>query len=155
MKAVLIDPFVQICTDIDLPKNAYREIRELIPCTSAGTFYPAIINVPGYDGRFICWVDDLGFLADEVAPLWEIAGYTTPLSGRGILRGLDNDEGDHQDIPLSAEEVAQLVTWRDDIEFVGMVTTTTEGEMHPTLGMPMTRIETVCVFEPKEKNDGK
>lgn len=154
MKAVLIDPFVQVCTDIELPQSGYYETRSVIECRTAGSFYPNIIDVPGYDGRFICWIDDDGLLADEVAPLWTIEGYGQPIAGRGILRGLDNDEGDHLDCPLPARVVQELlITWRTDLKFVGMITHTEENAEHPILGK-MTKISSVATFE-KVNSDGE
>lgn len=140
MRAILIDPYVQMCTEIDLPQNAYVETRQIIGCDTAGTFYPRL--QPGR--RLICWCDDNGLLHDEVPPLWTIDGYNQPIPGRGILRGLTDGDGDHCEPYMSLDELRAMITWRTDLVFAGTITTESV-QTHPQLG-PMTHIRTEAHF---------
>lgn len=148
MKAMLIDPVDETVTEIDTPADYYT-VRELIGCEIASATYPRK-ELP----RLICWIDDLGLMHDEVAPLWQINGVTSVLAGRGLLLGLDDGEGDHCDCPFSRDDVEHNIRWRPDLEFKGLVTTEEDTE-HPELGK-VHHITTQAIFETKkEPSDGE
>lgn len=97
--AILIDPFARTVTQVQW-NGDYHHIYELTQCD---TYDCARINRHG-DGVF---VDDEGLFKEEQA-FFLIEGYPTPLAGRGLLLGCD-EEGESVTPHMSLEEAREAV----------------------------------------------
>lgn len=104
MHAYLIDPFTRTIEQVPYSGH-YSDIYRLTQCD---TF--TVVGLPRNDALYI---DDEGLLCDLTQQaFFRVAGYPTPLAGRGLILGTD-DEGDTTNPKLTIEDIRHAVTWTD------------------------------------------
>lgn len=100
MKAILINPFDHTVKEVDYSGD-FRDIYKLI---EAQTF--DVARISRMDGIF---VDDEGLL-NAPTHFFEHAEYPSPLAGKGLIVGCD-DQGESQDCATNVDEVKSKVAF--------------------------------------------
>ena len=106
MKAYLIDPFAQTITEVEYSGD-YKQIYSLI---DADLFTTATFNEHG-DTVF---VDDEGLINGKPQEFFLVRGYPTPLAGKGLILGTDED-GESVEPSITLDQCRALVDWIPNI----------------------------------------
>jgi hypothetical protein len=106
MKAYLIDPFAKTVTEYEY-NGDYKSIYVFI---DASTFDVARLDKG--DGIYI---DDNGLISGKHQEFFLVQGYPTPLAGKGLLLGCDN-EGNSTSPHLTFDEFTSMVTFISNLE---------------------------------------
>lgn len=142
MRAILIDPFTETISEVEYD-GIYRSIYRLLshPEQPVDTF--TVVRISAEDTIF---VDDNGLL-NEPTHFFEYYGYPQPLAGKGLILGVD-DEGESIATMLDVDYVRAMVTWKNDLQLVGMDTFEDTID-HPLLGPKTKRFGSRPVFTKK------
>ena len=100
MKAVLIDPYAQSITDVDV--RDWRDISTHLQCS--------IFCSGGYteDGDAI-YVNDEGLYDEHMfVDMPDLIPYPYPLAGRVLIMGINRFNGESTDATLSADDVSDI-----------------------------------------------
>jgi len=112
MKAILIDPFAQTITAIELPKgNWLKEAYKLMHCELVDT-------VRWHNGIDTILVDDEGlFVPTDDQQYFAVVNNkheAAVLAGRALLVGGADDEGETLDVSASIEDVKVRIAWMNE-----------------------------------------
>lgn len=126
VKGILIDPVTKTITEVEIKDYDFQKIYPLI---EASTF--DVVELGENDALY---VDGFGLKKDPPKPFFQWAGYHSPLSGRGLILGND-DEGDTVSTTLTVESVRDMASFPTGVRFEGFVPIP-EGTRidHPVLG---------------------
>lgn len=100
MFAILIDPSAKTITPTELSSD-FRDISKQLQCN---LFTSLRLN-----DSAVMFLDDEG-LFKESPSLFKLRDYPSPLAGRALVVGTD-EEGETQPCPLTLEEVQSLISW--------------------------------------------
>ncbi len=107
MRAILIDPFNRVITEVDISDD-FKEIYKFLTndMVTVNIFTTGMI----WDNRDILYVDDEGLFKNG-NPFFDIGRADgQPLAGMGIIMGC-NDFGESVDVKVSLIEIQNLVRW--------------------------------------------
>lgn len=108
MRAILIDPYTQkverITIDSGLGLETLKALYSAIGCETV-TRYSLGTEVD-------LWLDDDGMLTDNPT-FWQLEGASQPFAGRGVLLGVDPEQGETVDLPeyVKTDDVRGLVSF--------------------------------------------
>lgn len=132
MRAILINPYNQTVTEVDLPLEDYSAFYDALSEPGAQKVEHFDVLRVGRHGTL--YVDDEGHLFPGRACFtYEDYAPDYPLAGRAILCGT-NDEGDTLPTSASVADVYRKVGWLD-VESTGEFGPSSEGYVeHPAFG---------------------
>lgn len=108
VRAILIDPVTQTCTEVEHDADNYRGIYTLLSDPEHG-LNVSCFDVVRLDRGDAIYVDDEGLLKDpKYFFVWK--DYPTPLAGRGLILGSDY-EGETQSAQTTLDKVRQQITF--------------------------------------------
>jgi hypothetical protein len=123
MKAILIDPFTQTISPVEMETGQLDEIYSLLKCTTIDA-----VGMPEFDNiANVMFVDDVGLHVRDQR-YFQLKHYPQPYGGRGLIMGVNNDlDCTETSTTLPIETLEPLVSW-PDVEFVGEETETSENQ---------------------------
>ena len=103
MRAILIDPWNNDVREVTLvdETNTLEQMYELIGCTTV-----ECVSLP--NGNDL-WVDEEGLLFLTQNSRFFVYGQVMPIHGKGLILGLDRNEGECKSTKLKLEDVTDSV----------------------------------------------
>lgn len=114
MKAILIDPYLQLISYVDIPKKDHlKEIYKVLKCSTITAPVTFENNDTLYaDDEY--WLRGHDMIAGFMLPDW-----TYPICGYCLVIGCD-DEGDDTDVKTDVEDLLKSVKWYDHRKLLEM-----------------------------------
>jgi hypothetical protein len=109
VKGILIDPFEQTVTEVEIKDYDYKKIYPLI----GADMFQAV----GLDEVNAAFIDEEG-LFKPIQKFFMIKDYPHPIANKALVLG-SNEDGDTVSTTLNLNEVKDLITFRPDLVYVG------------------------------------
>lgn len=123
MRAILVDADTKAVSEVET-RGDLQEIYRLLKCHHIEEVF-----LGDHD---VMYCDEDGLLVDKPGPFFRIGNHPHPISGRGIIFGVQPGDADHASTNIPLEQCRAMVSF-PDIELVGLHPFSSKTQ-HPIFG---------------------